>query len=198
MNLVAAGDGNRVWFPEMIETLRSRWNTAMPFPVLIELCNILDGMFQRRRPRGPFLPQGSRCPACGRIVGSERQQRQGITVRATILSLRRFGIASPEVTKRTEKEWPDTAAIQIESVLGPVSLQLRNASAKTRYVHTQRQRNKMPFGDRTAHMRLDAVNFRSANFRSLNDISGSPTTRQVGYVKSRRPGPFVSALTALG
>jgi hypothetical protein len=105
MNLMAAGDGNRVWFPEMIETLRSRWNAAMPFPVLIELCNILDGMFQRRRPRGPILPPGSRCPECGRIVGSERQERHSISVRATILSLGRFGIASPEVTKRTEKEW---------------------------------------------------------------------------------------------
>src|SRR5436853_463733 len=105
MNLMAAGDGNRVWFPEMIETLRARWNAAMPFPVLIELCNILDGMFQRRRPRGPILPPGSRCPECGRIVGSESQQRHGISVRATILSLGRFGIASPEVTKRIEKEW---------------------------------------------------------------------------------------------
>ena len=102
---MAAGDGNRVWFPEMIETLRSRWDAAMPFPVLIELCNILDGMFQRRRPRGPILPPGSRCPECGRIVGSESQERHSISVRATILSLGRFGIASPEVTKRTEKEW---------------------------------------------------------------------------------------------
>ena len=102
---MAAGDGNRVWFPEMIETLRARWNAAMPFPVLIELCNILDGMFQRRRPRGPILPPGSRCPECGRIVGSESQQRHSISVRATILSLGRFGIASPEVTKRTEREW---------------------------------------------------------------------------------------------
>ncbi len=105
MNLMAAGDGNRVWFPEMIETLRSQWNVAMPFPVLIELCNILDGMLQRRRPRGPILPPGSRCPECGRIVGSESQQRHRISVRATILSLGRFGIASTEVTKRTEKEW---------------------------------------------------------------------------------------------
>ena len=38
---MATGDGNRVWFPEMIETLRSRWNAAMPFPLLIELCNHL-------------------------------------------------------------------------------------------------------------------------------------------------------------
>ena len=102
---MAAGDGNRVWLPEMIETLRSQWTAAMPFPVLIELSNILDGMFQRRRPRGPILPPGSRCPECGRIVGSESQQRYSISVRATILSLCRFGIASPEVTRRTEKEW---------------------------------------------------------------------------------------------
>src|SRR5207247_1446797 len=105
MNLMAAGDGNRVWFPEMIETLRSQWNGEMPFPVLIELCNILDAMFQRRRPRGSILSPGSRCPECGRIVGSQSQQRHSISVRATILSLGRFGIASPEVTKRTEKEW---------------------------------------------------------------------------------------------
>jgi hypothetical protein len=102
---MAAGDGNRIWFPEMIEMLRSRWNVAMPFPALIELCNILDGMFHLRRPRGPILPPGSRCPECGRIVGSESQQRHSISVRATILSLRRFGIASPEETRRTEKEW---------------------------------------------------------------------------------------------
>ena len=105
MNLMAAGDGNRVWFPEMIETLRLQWNVEMPFPALIELCNILDGMFQRRRPGGPILPPGSRCPECWRIVGSESQQRHSVSVRATILSLGRFGIASPEVTKRTEKEW---------------------------------------------------------------------------------------------
>ena len=102
---MAAGDGNRVWFQEMIETLRSQWNAGMGFPALIELCDILDRMLQQRRPGGPFLPPGSRCPKCGRIVGSERQQRLSISVRATILSLGRFGIASPEVTKRTEKAW---------------------------------------------------------------------------------------------
>jgi len=107
MNLMAAGDGNRVWFPEMIEMLRLQWNAAMPFPALIELCNTLDELFQRRRrrPRGPILPPGSLCPNCGRIVVSESQQRHSISVRATILSLGRFGIASSEVTKRTEREW---------------------------------------------------------------------------------------------
>ena len=96
---------NTMRFPEMIDMLRSQWKATMPFPALIELCNTLDEMLQRRRPRGPILPPGSLCPECGRIVGSESQQRHSISVRATILSLGRFGIASPEVTKRTEKEW---------------------------------------------------------------------------------------------
>jgi len=60
---MATGDGKRVCFPEMIETLRSRWNAAMPFPLLIELCNTLDGMFQRRRSRGPEVQPCPRVPA---------------------------------------------------------------------------------------------------------------------------------------
>src|SRR2546425_6498880 len=142
---MATGDGNRVWFPETIETLRSQWNEAMPFPVLIELCNILDGMFQRRRPRGPILPPGSRCPECGRIVGSQSQQRHSISVRATILSFGRFGIASPEVTKRTEKEWARYRAENRLDLYGRRITSTAELSAKSRYAHTQRQRNKMPF-----------------------------------------------------
>ena len=141
MNLMAAGDGNRVWFPEMIETLRSQWNGEMPFPVLIELCNILDAMFQRRRPRGSILSPGSRCPECGRIVGSQSQQRHSISVRATILSLGRFGIASPEVTKRTEKEWARYRPRTDSIYMAAVSRQLRKASARTRCADTKRQSN---------------------------------------------------------
>jgi hypothetical protein len=54
---MATDDGNRVWFPEMIETLRSRWNLGMAFPGLIELCGVLNGLFQRRRPTAPILPR---------------------------------------------------------------------------------------------------------------------------------------------
>ena len=47
-------------------------------------------------------------------------------------------------------------------------LQLRNPSPKTRYAHTQRQRNKIDLGNQSYALQLDVVNFRSANFRSLN------------------------------
>ena len=57
------------------------------------------------------------------------------------MSLRRFRIASSEVTKRTEKEWaryrPRTDSIHMAAV----SLQLRKASARTRCADTKRQSN---------------------------------------------------------
>jgi hypothetical protein len=38
-------------------------------------------------------------------VKSENLGRHRISVRATILTLRRFGIAAPALTKKIEKEW---------------------------------------------------------------------------------------------
>ena len=100
------GDGNRIWFPEMIEMLRSQWNESMTFPKLVQLCARLDGALQQHRPIvGPSLPPGSRCPQCGRIVKAEGSGRYRISVRAAILALGRFGIASPGLTKKLEKEW---------------------------------------------------------------------------------------------
>jgi hypothetical protein len=34
LSTVPAGDGNRVWFPDMIEMLRSQWNELVTFPRL--------------------------------------------------------------------------------------------------------------------------------------------------------------------
>src|SRR5262245_42075909 len=62
LDKLPAGDGNRVWFPEMIKLLRSEWNESMTFLRLIELCASIDELFQQRRPTGPSLPTGSRCP----------------------------------------------------------------------------------------------------------------------------------------
>jgi hypothetical protein len=104
-----SGDGNRIWFAEMIEMLRSRWNGSMTFPGLVELCARLDGALQQHSPIvGPRLPPGSRCPKCGRIVKGEDSGPYRISVRAAILALGRFGIASPGSTKILEKEWRNT------------------------------------------------------------------------------------------
>jgi hypothetical protein len=101
-----SGDGNRIWYPDMIDMLRSQWNESMTHPKLVELCEMLDRALQQHRPTAmPSLPPGSRCPKCGRIVKAEGSGPYRISVGAAILALGRFGIASPELTKRLEKEW---------------------------------------------------------------------------------------------
>ncbi len=74
----------------------------MSFPDLIALSNSLDSMLHEirytRNIRSPIF----KCPKCGKVgPGAERR----VSVRAMILSLRRFEIADPERIKILEKKW---------------------------------------------------------------------------------------------
>ena len=46
---MAAGDAQRVWFPEMVQRLRSQWHQGMPLDALVELRDDLDAMLQQIR-----------------------------------------------------------------------------------------------------------------------------------------------------
>jgi hypothetical protein len=99
---MAAGDLQRVWFAEMIEKLRADWRPNMSFENLIELRDVLNTMLgairETRGIRTPIIE----CRACGRIgPGAEPE----VSIRAMILSLTRFGIASAEQTKILERGW---------------------------------------------------------------------------------------------
>ena len=99
---MAAGDAQRVWFPEMIERLRSQWHQGMSCDALIELRDDLDAMLQRIRSDRHIRPAVFRCPECGHVgEGAEPH----VSVRAMILSLTRFGIAPAEQTRPVEKAW---------------------------------------------------------------------------------------------
>jgi len=64
---MAAGDPQRVWFPEMLARLRCEWNSHMSFPALIELRNKLDAMLERIRSERHIASPVFRCPSCGAI-----------------------------------------------------------------------------------------------------------------------------------
>jgi hypothetical protein len=97
-----AGDAQRVWFPEMVETLRSDWRLGMTFEATIELRDDLDAMLQRIRSERHIRTPVFKCPQCG-LVGEGAQPH--VSVRAMFLSLVRFGIADAEQVKRLEKSW---------------------------------------------------------------------------------------------
>jgi hypothetical protein len=96
------GDPKRTWFPEMLEILRARWHVGLPFAELIELRDELDAMLHRIRAERHIRPPVIRCPRCGHVGEAAEPD---VSVRAMILSLGRFGMASAEQVKTLEKRW---------------------------------------------------------------------------------------------
>ena len=65
---MAAGDAQRVWFPEMVEALRSEWCHGMSFEATVQLRDQLDAMLQRIRSERHIRTPVFKCPQCGRLV----------------------------------------------------------------------------------------------------------------------------------
>ena len=97
-----AGDPQRVWFPEMRARLKGEWREAMSFGALIELRDCMDSMLHEVRSERHISSPVFTCRRCG-FRGPMAPPR--VSVRAMILALGRFGIASPAKTKALEREW---------------------------------------------------------------------------------------------
>ena len=97
-----SGDPQRTWFPEMVARLRSNWHEGMSMPTLISLRDELDEMLQSiragRNIRTPIIT----CRKCG-MTGPAAPPH--VSVRALILALSRFEIASSDKTRVLEKDW---------------------------------------------------------------------------------------------
>lgn len=102
MLFMPAGDAQRAWFPEMVERLRVRWQQSMSMPELIELRGQLDSMLQSIRSERQILPPLMYCRHC---KTQHRAASPRVSVRALILALSRFEIASPDETRELEKSW---------------------------------------------------------------------------------------------
>jgi len=65
---MTAGDAQRVWFPEMIEALRSEWRHGMSFEATVELRDELDAMLQRIRSERHIRPRSLNVRSVGMLV----------------------------------------------------------------------------------------------------------------------------------
>ena len=97
-----AGDAQRTWFPEMVAVLRQDWERSMSLTELIELRDRLDSMVTSIRSERDILAPMMTCPSCG-STGHAPPPR--VSVRALILALARFEIASDEEVRSLEKSW---------------------------------------------------------------------------------------------
>jgi hypothetical protein len=97
-----SGDAQRTWFPEMIVRLRTEWHAGMSMPALIGLRDELDGALQRIRAGRNIQTPVITCSKCG-LTGPAAEPH--VSVRALILALARFEIASKDQIRVLKKEW---------------------------------------------------------------------------------------------
>ena len=96
------GDAQRTWFPEMIVRLRAEWHAGMSLPALISLRDELDEMLHRIRAGRKIGTPTITCSKCG-LTGPAAEPH--VSVRALILALARFEIASRDRARALEREW---------------------------------------------------------------------------------------------
>ena len=94
------GDPQRVWFPEMVEQLRTSWHEGVSLDAVVALRDELDAMLGDIRSARQIRTPITTCRRCG-YTG--RQPEPHVSVRA--LALARFGILSTGTTRALEKAW---------------------------------------------------------------------------------------------
>lgn len=99
-----SGDAQRTWFPELVLRLRSEWHEGVSMPALISLRDELDGMLRRIRTGRNIQTPIITCRRCG-TTGPAAEPH--VSVRAMILAVARFGIASKDQTRALEKAWAE-------------------------------------------------------------------------------------------
>jgi hypothetical protein len=98
---MASRDARRTWFPEIVAMLRDEWTQDMSMDELIALRNRLDSQLERIRKEIPRKPLSRTCSHCSATV----YIGEHISVRAMILSLKRFKIAERDVVAALERGW---------------------------------------------------------------------------------------------
>ncbi len=99
---MASGDAQRTWFPEMIEMLGQTWSPSMAESEWLALRDRLDTTLQTIRSERHIVPAMMWCPHCHARHPSASPK---VSVRAMILALGRFGMASASEVKTLERRW---------------------------------------------------------------------------------------------
>jgi len=94
---MASGDAQRTWFPEMIELLNQTWSASMSANELLVLRDRLDTTLETIRSERHILLAMMWCPHCH---ARHPAAPPTVSVRAMILALGRFGLASAAEVKR--------------------------------------------------------------------------------------------------
>ena len=97
-----SGERSQVWYPHLVALLRASWHRAITWDEVVSLRGVLQVELDEYRSRRRIVPAVIRCRECGEIGPAASPK---ISVRAMLIALRRFEIASDHDSKQREREW---------------------------------------------------------------------------------------------
>lgn len=108
-----SGDAQRVWFPEMLDDLRSFWSKDIDWDALADFCERMTEKRKRIRlergiqpPRTAHLPPGVRCPKCGQMSGTtSRRDPLAVSIRSALFALKKNGFIADDEFDALDKSW---------------------------------------------------------------------------------------------
>jgi hypothetical protein len=99
---MAAGDAQRVWYPEMLAELKQYWSAGIPWDEVIAFCERMTVMRKELAMSKDIKPPMITCHKCGTRA---RAAYPTISVRSLIFALHKIGAVSPEEVKEMDRDW---------------------------------------------------------------------------------------------
>ena len=99
---MAAGDAQRVWYPEMLDELKHHWSTGMPWDNVIAFCERMTVMRKELALARDIKPPMMTCHGCGTRTRADYPE---ISVRSLIFALSKLGVITEEELKDIDRDW---------------------------------------------------------------------------------------------
>ena len=99
---MAAGDAQRVWYPEMLDELKTRWTPGMPWDDVIVFCERMTIMRKELAVSRDIKPPMIKCHECGT---RERAAYPTIGIRSLIFALQKIEAISDDELKEIDRDW---------------------------------------------------------------------------------------------
>ena len=99
---MAAGDAQRVWYPEMLADLKQHWHPGMPWDDVIAFCNRMTATRKELAISRGIKPPMMKCHRCGT---RGRAAYPTISVRSLIFALQKIEAISETELKEIDRDW---------------------------------------------------------------------------------------------
>lgn len=99
---MAAGDAQRVWYPEMLAELKKFWSPGLPWDDVISFCERMTIMRKDLAISRDIKPPMMKCHECGTRA---RAAYPTISVRSLIFAIKKVQTISDDELKKMDLDW---------------------------------------------------------------------------------------------